>query len=51
MEDLEKEIKEMFIKVDSFKAKIEGLENTIYNHQTKILSIEANSKDQVKVRI
>ena len=24
MEDLEKEIKEMFIKVDSFKAKIEG---------------------------
>ena len=49
LEDLERELKEVFIRVDSFKAKIDSLENTIYNHQIKILSIEANSKHQVKV--
>ena len=46
---MEREIKENVIKVDSFKAKIEALEITIFNHQTKIMSIETNTKDQVRV--
>ena len=49
IDDFEREIKDVFFTIESFKSKVKGLEDTIYNHHTKILNIEANSKDQTRV--